>query len=438
MHGVRRGRWVSGVAASALLAAGLGAASSARPAAAGSGSATLAPVGVTIEHGSAVGGLAAVQAIDGSTLQLGPGVTRSYLTYQLPAGVSAAAIWALTVKANVVSPIRKQQRWSWFVRNFTTRRWTRLGDNIEVGSASPYTLRFYPAGPFTPYVSPTGALEVRAVSANKPSTLSLDAEWIELSYGSEPAFAGWKPAVGTRWQYQLQPPVDTGITAVPWTGGAPVRPEVFDIDLYEADGTTPAAGTVDAIHAEGAHAICYVDAGTWEDWRPDAAAYPAAVRGARNGWPGERWVDIRRLDVLLPIIDARVQRCAAAGFDAVEYDNVEAVFNHSGFPVSPAQQVEFDRALADVAHAHGLAVGLKNDIAQLTQLEPWFEFAVNEQCQQYKECDGYDAWIARGKAVAQVEYSTALSTFCRPAIAAGRSAIRKALALLATPYTPCN
>jgi hypothetical protein len=213
---------------------------------------------------------------------------------------------------------------------------------------------------------------------------------------------------------------------------------VFDIDLFEADGVTPANATVAAIHARGAKAICYVDAGTWENWRPDAGSFPTSVRGATNGWPGERWLDIRRLDVLVPIMDARVGRCAAAGFDAVEFDNMDAAFNRSGFPVSPAQQIKFNRAMAAIAHDHGLAVGLKNDVGQLTQLLPYFDFAINEQCQQYGECGGYGAWTAAGKAVAQVEYTIGLATFCPPAIAGHRSAIRKALALQATPYTPCN
>jgi hypothetical protein len=287
-------------------------------------------------------------------------------------------------------------------------------------------------------VSPARTIQVRTVSTKKPFTMLLDAETVTLRNGTPPAFDGWRPPVGIRWQYQLQPPVDTSVTATAWSTGATVRPEAFDIDLYEADGTTPASATVADIHDRGAHAICYVDAGTWENWRPDAGAFPPDVLGKTNGWPGERWLDIRRLDVLVPIMQARVARCATAGFDAVEFDNMDAAFNRSGFPVSPAQQIEFNRAMAEVAHDEGLAVGLKNDVDQLSQLLPDFDFAVNEQCQQYSECGGYDAWIAAGKAVVQVEYSTGLATFCPKAIAAGRSAIRKALSLLATPYTPCD
>ena len=409
------------------------------PGAASASNTAIAPSVSTIESGLATGGLADIQTIDSTALQLGPGLSRSYRTYQLPSNVSAANIWSFAVKAQYSGPLKSKQVWTWYLRDFSTNAWAKIGDNLEVATANvPKTLRFYPAGPFARFVSSTGALQVRSVSGNKPLSMNLDAEWIEFDAGPKPTFSGWKPALGTRWQYQLQPPVDTTVSAVPWTGGPAVHPDVFDIDLYESDGITPASPTVNALHANGAKAICYVDAGTYENWRPDAALFPTVIRGAYNGWPGERWLDIRRLDVIGPIIDARVAKCVGAGFDAVEFDNMDGASNVSGFKVSQAQQVEFNRAMADIAHARGLAVGLKNDVKQLTQLEPWFDFAINEQCSQYNECGGYDAWTSSAKAVAQVEYTAALSAFCPPAIAAGRSAIKKDLLLHATPYTPCN
>ncbi len=400
---------------------------------------TLQPTALTIEAGASTGSLAAVQSLDGNSLRLGPLVSRSYRTYQLPSSVDVTNVWSFTVKARYAGPTRAQHVWTWFIRDFTANKWVKLGDNTEILVANaPTTLRFYPAGPYAKYVSSSGTLQVRSVGANKPTALDLDTEWIEFDDGPKPTFSGWVPPVGTRWQYQLQPPVNANVTAVPWTGGPAVGPDVFDIDLYEADGVTPAANTVSAIHALGRKAICYVSAGTYENWRPDAGAFPSVVLGGGNGWPGEKWLDIRRIDLIGPIIDARVAKCVEAGFDAVEFDNMDAAFNRSGFKVTPAQQIEFNRAMADIAHARGLAVGLKNDVAQLTQLEAWFDFAINEQCAQYNECDGYDAWTAAGKAVAQVEYSAALGSFCPSAIAGGRSGIKKDLALLATPYTPCN
>ena len=54
--------------------------------------------------------------------------------------------------------------------------------------------------------------------------------------------------------------------------------------------------------------------------------------------------------------------------------------------------------------ARGLAVALKNDVGQLGQLEPAFDFAVNEQCHQYRECGGYALFTGHGKPVFNAEY----------------------------------
>src|SRR5262245_25529096 len=117
----------------------------------------------------------------------------------------------------------------------------------------------------------------------------------------------WHPALGERWQYQLQGVaahastggINIGISAVPATGGAAVSPSVFDFDLFvdqtvSGNNTTLNTAGVNAAHAAGKHAICYVSAGSFENWRADAGQFPASVLGSKNGWPGERWLDVRQ------------------------------------------------------------------------------------------------------------------------------------------------
>jgi hypothetical protein len=262
----------------------------------------------------------------------------------------------------------------------------------------------------------------------------------------------WHPALNSRWQYQLQAVtgfastggINVGISSVPFTGGGAVHPQVFDIDLYvdqsvSGNNTTLNSAAVNAIHARGAKAICYVDAGTWENWRADASQFPSSVLGRNNGWPGEKWLDIRQTSILLPIMDARVQKCVQAGFDGVEWDNVDGYSNNTGFPLTASDQINYDASLANLAHQHGLTVALKNDVGQLSGLATYFDYAVNEQCQQYNECTGYTAnFINAGKAVFQVEYKLATSNFCTSANTANRNAIKKSLNLYDTPWTPCR
>ncbi|MFN7148907.1 MAG: endo alpha-1,4 polygalactosaminidase, partial [Microthrixaceae bacterium] len=84
------------------------------------------------------------------------------------------------------------------------------------------------------------------------------------------------PRPGLSWQWQLTGAVDTSVGA-----------DVFDVDLFDTS-----AAVVSALHARGARVVCYMSAGSFEDWRPDASRFPSSVLGsALDGWPGERWLD---------------------------------------------------------------------------------------------------------------------------------------------------
>ncbi|SDF64368.1 hypothetical protein SAMN05660662_2886 [Blastococcus aurantiacus] len=231
----------------------------------------------------------------------------------------------------------------------------------------------------------------------------------------------WRPSAGTTWQYQLSGRVDVSADAA----------------VFVVDGADTTADTVRELHDRGRRAVCYVNAGAYEDWRSDASRYPADVLGAPlDGWPGERWLDIRRTDVLLPLLAARLDVCRAKGFDAVEGDNVDGYANESGFPLGAGDQVVFNRVLADLAHERGLAIGLKNDVEQAAELEPSFDFAINEECLAFDECDAYAPFVRAGKAVLNVEYSAPSEDACARAGSLGLSTIVKELDL-AAPLRRC-
>ena len=89
--------------------------------------------------------------------------------------------------------------------------------------------------------------------------------------------------------------------------------------------------------------------------------------------------------------------CRQRGFDGVEADNVDGYSNATGFPLTAADQLAYNRFLARAAHARGLSIGLKNDLAQVAELEPDFDFAVNEECFAFSECEPAGALRARGQ-----------------------------------------
>jgi len=171
--------------------------------------------------------------------------------------------------------------------------------------------------------------------------------------------------------------------------------------------------------------ICYLSAGSYENWRPDAASFPASVLGKSNGWPGEKWLDVRRLDVLGPIMEHRLDLAVAKGCDGVEPDNVDGYANATGFPISRADQIAYNTFLADQAHQRGLSIGLKNAVDLVPQLVGSFDWALDEQCFQYSECQALTPFIDAGKAVFGVEYNLAPSQFCPQANAMGFSWLKK-------------
>ncbi|MGA5206437.1 endo alpha-1,4 polygalactosaminidase [Streptomyces variegatus] len=216
------------------------------------------------------------------------------------------------------------------------------------------------------------------------------------SAAPSPSRAVWKPRPGLAWQWQLDGKVDASA----------------DVPVYDIDGFENSAADVARLHRAGRKVICYVNVGAWEDFRPDRDDFPPSVLGEPNGWGGERWLDIRRLTVLRPIMERRFDMCRDKGFDAVEPDLVEGYGNDTGFPLTARDQLRYNRMIAAIAHERGLSVGLKNDLPQIPQLVGHFDFAVNEECAQYDECGELSPFIAAGKAVFHVEYTEPRSGFC--------------------------
>lgn len=199
----------------------------------------------------------------------------------------------------------------------------------------------------------------------------------------------WCPQPGTTWQWQLVGEVDPTGAAV----------EMFDLDLFDVPMATMAA-----LQGQGVTVVCYFSAGSHEDWRPDADDFPPTAIGNPLGeWPGEHWLDIRDPGVR-QVLAARLDLAAQKGCDAVEPDNVDGYTNDPGFPLTGDDQLDFNRWLAAEAHARGLSVGLKNDLDQLEALLPHFDWALNEECMVYDECDRLDVFIDAGKAVFHTEY----------------------------------
>jgi hypothetical protein len=199
------------------------------------------------------------------------------------------------------------------------------------------------------------------------------------------------PAAPIHWQWQLSDPLNAATDLIPGV-------TVYDIDMFDND-----ASVVAYLHSLGFVVIAYVEAGDWASQRPDASEFPASVLGNNiSGW-NERWLDIRSPTVR-QIIAARFDLAQSKGFDAIEPDCIDGYENNTGFPLTYADQIDFNTWIANYCHSIGMSVGLKGDVDQALDLQPYFDWSLNEQCYQYSECGNLAAFINNNKAVFNCEY----------------------------------
>ncbi len=181
----------------------------------------------------------------------------------------------------------------------------------------------------------------------------------------------------------------------------------YDVELYDIDLFDTSEALIQQLHNAGKKVICYFSAGSLEAWRPDTDQFADSYVGKTlDGWPDEKWLDIRSPGVQT-IMETRLDLAVQKGCDGVEPDNMDGFANRSGFDLTAEDQLAFNRFIANAAHTRGLSVGLKNDLDQIPDLVAYYDFAVNEQCFEYAECDALTPFIAQGKAVLNAEYKPA-------------------------------
>ncbi len=215
--------------------------------------------------------------------------------------------------------------------------------------------------------------------------------WKRIITVSQVNWTEWyRPDANTTWQWQLNGTPNLSYDA-----------DLYDLDLFDTDETT-----IRRLHKLGRRVICYFSAGTREEWREDSLLFPPETIGKEmEGWSGERWVDIRAASVK-EIMRKRLDLAKEKGCDGVEPDNVDGYLADSGFDLSFEDQLRYNKFIANEARMRGLSVGLKNDLEQISQLEPFFDFALNEECHLYEECDRLMPFVKAGKPVFNAEYDS--------------------------------
>jgi len=176
--------------------------------------------------------------------------------------------------------------------------------------------------------------------------------------------------------------------------------QLYDIDLFDISSEA-----ITDLKNKGKIVICYFSAGTYEEWRLDASDFPEEALGnPLDNWEGERWLDITNETVRQIMLD-RLDLAVQKGCDGVEPDNIDGYTNDTGFNLTYEDQLEYNRFLAEEAHKRGLLIGLKNDLQQVNDLVDYFDFALNEQCFEFNECELLTPFVESGKPVFVAEYN---------------------------------
>jgi hypothetical protein len=188
--------------------------------------------------------------------------------------------------------------------------------------------------------------------------------------------------------------------AAPWPSGG------FD---YQLGGPYPPPAGVTVVTRDrsappAGWSVCYVNAYQTQPeetawWR---AHHPGLLLPVEDpDWPGEFLLDTRQPAALAAVVGPWVAGCAAAGYRAVELDNLDS-WTRSGGRLTPDGALAYARLL--MARAPGLLFGQKN-AAELGDRgrAAGFSFAVTEECAAYDECDAYTS--VYGPAVLEVEYT---------------------------------
>ncbi len=250
----------------------------------------------------------------------------------------------------------------------------------------------------------------------------------------------WQPAADERlsWQWQLQGAIDTS----------------HRVDVYNIDFETDQA-VIDELKARGVRLICYFSAGTVEWFRDDAKSFPASVIGEQYvGYEDEQWLNIADIAAIAPIMQARLDRCASSGFDAVEADNVDAFYHEktdsdgnvielgTSFGITRAQSTEYVLWLAAQAHRRGLGFGLKNAEALAPAVLEQVDWILTENCFVDNWCEQAKIFVEANKPVFMAEYVELLTDFapaCEMARELGFSAIYQSVELAgSSSYQRCE
>jgi hypothetical protein len=189
-------------------------------------------------------------------------------------------------------------------------------------------------------------------------------------------------------------------------GGFALPPVNAPLDYQLGGAYTPPAGVKivsrdrTASPAAGLYNICYVngfqiqpgEATEWMTQHADLILRNSAGNPVIDTDWNEMLIDVStaaKRTAVAAIVGSWVAGCKAAGFDAIEIDNLDS-FSRSGGLLTEDNNVAAMALFSAAAHAKGMAIAQKNSAEIVPRkAELGTDFVVAEECNHYDECQTY-------------------------------------------------
>lgn len=257
----------------------------------------------------------------------------------------------------------------------------------------------------------------------------------------------WVPSPSSSFLIKLYSPLDTtsptdlGNGESNYAGNPATTPSVYDID-----GNANTGATVDYLHGQDAHVICYIPVGVWTPYMFDASnPLWGPLKGQALG-STEHWLNTNpagpHYATLIKLMTAEFEMCRNKGFDAIQPDGIDEAEGYGvrfdGAPLTIAEVNTYLEQLTQIAHSLGLSIAQMNYVDQATTLSQYFDFAIVESCFAHHTCADLAPYVATHKAIFEIEYTALPAAFCPAAIAGNRVAGRYDTLLDGKLRIPCS
>ncbi|HEY2794263.1 MAG TPA: endo alpha-1,4 polygalactosaminidase [Micromonosporaceae bacterium] len=230
----------------------------------------------------------------------------------------------------------------------------------------------------------------------------------------------WTAGYGQRWQIQLGGSID----------------ESMNVTYYDLDPVTTTQETVHAIASSKHRMICHLNIDAIDVVTPDAAMLPAKVKGKAAG-DRLQWLNIREWSAVGPVVRNALDLCKTKGFQGVDADMADGYAYDTGFDLTAADQIAYDRNVVSMAQGMGLAIAVRTTPALVAALEPDTDFAVIAGCAEAGTCTEYRAYAQHNKPVLDVETAAAPTAFCPSTVYLRFAVVGKPDGLSSPAITTC-